>query len=164
MRVPILDSSLVAVALLALTACEQPPTAMSSPAGDRLKASVSSAPGAPTAVPFSVTFFGDDPCTDLVDPNEHQVTISGTAFVHRLPNGNVVARFKRTITTDSGYEGSGEATEITNDNVMQVQWNDIVTHPDGRAFRAHLIAVLDLTTSPPTVRVLKGGELTCIKT
>lgn len=163
MRASIRTSIGVAVALLVLTGCEPAPTATFPPKDDGLRLSASSAPGAPTAVPFSVTIPVDDPCTGVVDPNEMLATVAGTSFVHSLPNGNVVAHLKRTITTDTGYEGGGEATEITNDNVMQTQWNDIVTHPDGRAIRSHFVSVLDLTTSPPTVRVQMGPELVCFK-
>lgn len=149
------------VVLLALAACEHPPTASPSSDNIRLSASQADAPGAPTAIPFSVTFPDDDPCTPVFDPNEHLVTISGTAFVHALDNGNRVTRLERTITTDSGYEGRGESTVINNDNAVQFQLNDINTHPDGRKFRAHGVVLVDLSTG--AVRVAMGG-LTCIKT
>lgn len=148
---------------LALAACEQPPA--TAPAADAAAPDAtvraSHAPGAPTAIPFSVTFPDDDPCTEPFDPTEHIVTISGTLFVHSLPNGKVVIRAERTITTDSEYEGRGEHTFVDNGNVIEFQLNDINTHPDGRKFRAHVIVVVDLSAG--TVRVAMGG-LECIKT
>lgn len=153
------------VTLLALAACERPPTAVLS--DDRIRVSPNAAdahaPGAPAEVPFSVTFPDDDPCTPQFDANEHLVTISGTLFVHSLANGNLVIRAERTITTDSGYQGRGEHTQVVNGNVFKLHLNDINTHPDGRKMHARLILVADLTTSPPSIRVFKG-ELRCIKT
>lgn len=124
-------------------------------------ADISSAPGAPTPILFSTTFPDNDPCTDVFDPKEHMVTISGTAWVHALPNGNTVMRAKRTITTDSGYEGRGVQTEVINGNTRTFHLHDINTHPDGRKMRAEFVFIVDLSTQ--TVRVLRGA-LTCIKT
>lgn len=150
--------------LLGVAACDEPATTAPVPPPDGIELSSSMhAPGAPVVLPFGPFVFpDDDPCTPTFDPNEHVVTISGTLFVHFLPNGNLVARVKRTITTDSGYEGRGEATQVVNGKVFQQQLNDINTHPDGRKFRAQGVLLFDLTTTPPTVRVEMGG-LFCIK-
>lgn len=161
-RLPLLPV-LSLLGLLAAAGCEQPAATAPASDGIELSAAHSSAPGAPMEVPFSTTFPDDDPCTPVFDRNEHLVTISGTLFVHTLPNGNLVIHAERTITTDSGYEGRGEHTQIVNGNIVQLQLNDIVTNPDGRKFRAGGFIIVDLTTSPPSVRVTMGG-LTCIKT
>lgn len=155
---------LAAGLLLGVAACDEPATTAPEPAPDGFELSSSMhAPGAPVVLPFGPFVFpDDDPCTPTFDPNEHIVTISGTLFVHFLPNGNLVARVKRTITTDSGYEGRGEATQVVNGNVFQLQLNDINSHPDGRKFRSNEVLIIDLTTDPPTVRVAEVG-LTCIR-
>lgn len=155
-------SVLLAFGLAAFAACDKPtPT---DPTLEPAELSASShAPGAPVAIPFSNTFPDDDPCTPTFDPNEHLVTIAGTAQVHSLPNGNIVVRsVERTITTDSGYEGRGEETFVRNGQILMNQWNDLLTHPDGRKIRIHVTAVLDLTTDPPTLQAL-SADFVCIK-
>jgi len=148
--------------LAALTACDRPvapaPPAVESPG---VSASAhADAPGAPVAVPFSVTLpEGSDPCTG----EPMQVTFAGTLYVHSLPSGDMLLRRESTITSDTGYEGSGHLREVFNGSVYRGHFNDIVTHPDGRMFRAHAVQVVDLKTDPPTIRVLEIHGLTCIK-
>lgn len=110
------------------------------------------APGAPTAVPIFFQFEGRNPCSGL----PHTVTFTGTAWIHELPGGQVVVHFQRTITTSSGFEGRGTATNVVNGNILKSTLNDMLTHPSGDRIRAHLVLVIDLTSTPPTVRVRHG--------
>lgn len=118
------------------------------------------APGAPTAVPVFFEFDGVNPCSGL----PQTVTFTGTAWIHELPGGRVVVRSQRTITTSSGFEGRGTDTFVDNGNILKFTLNDMLTHPSGDRIRAHLLLVIDLTTTPPTVRVMKGtfGGTICV--
>lgn len=73
-----------------------------------------------------------------------------------------MVRWDRTITTDTGYEGRGVRTVVNNGKVFKLTNNDIVSHPDGRAFLAHGVMVIDLTTEPPAARAEMGG-FSCIR-
>lgn len=150
--------------LFAAVACSDAPTGATAtgpdandPLSPSLSAQVEDAPGAAEPIPFSNTFPGVDACTG----EPHTVTISGIIWLHRLPNGDQVVRWDRTITTDTGYEGHGVRTVVNNGNVFKLTNNDVVSHPDGRKFLAHGVMVVDLTTAPPTARVSMGG-FTCI--
>lgn len=148
--------------LAALTACDRP-VAPAPPSSEPPGVSASAhaaAHGAPVVVPFTHTQSGIDPCTG--EPQE--VTFAGTVSFQFLANGNVVIRREYTVTTDTGYEGRGTLVQVDNGSVLRGHFNDIVTHPDGRAFRAHAVQVVDLKTVPPTIRVLKIHGLTCFKT
>lgn len=159
-----IPTALLPAFLIFATGCDETPTAAVPPDEIHVEKSMSQATtGASVEIPFSVTFPDDDPCTSTVDPEEHMVTVAGTASSHALPNGNVVVRYRRSVTTDSGYEGRGEAVEVHNGQVFRLHWSDILTHPDGRMIRAHLVVVVDLKTSPPSLRVLRGGPVRCIR-
>ena len=162
MRTLLSSTPLFLLGLLTLPACDGTGTEPLIEAGDA-NASMHAAPGAAVAIPFSATLMDDDPCTDVVDPNEHQVTFAGTLYLHALPNGNTVIRRESTITTTSGYEGHGKVVEVANGSIYRGHFNDMVKHPDGRQFRAHAVQVVDLKTDPPTIRVLKVHPLTCVK-
>lgn len=155
--------------LVMLSACDRPAT--TAPASETVDVGAAArasaahgadAPGAAAAVPFRATISDDDPCTAVVDPEEHRVTFRGTSYVQELPNGNQVIRTRYAITTDSGYEGRGVRVEVANGSVQRAHFNDMLTHPDGRKFRAHAVQVVDLKTDPPTIRVLKISGLTCL--
>lgn len=150
--------------LVILGACDRPvaPAPAPGPVDVAAARGANDAPGAAVAVPIRATISDDDPCTAVVDPEEHQVTLEGTSYVHELPNGNFVIRTRYEITTDSGYEGRGMRVEVANRSVYRAHFNDMLTHPDGRKFRAHAVQVVDLRTTPPTVRVLKISGLTCL--
>lgn len=160
--------SLVLMGLLTVTACDGTvPTAPVSDAADvgaSTSARAVAASGAPTPVSIRQTIWDDDPCTAEVDPMEHRVTLAGTSYVHELTSGNLVIRTRYTLTTDSGYEGRGARVVVNNGSIYRAHFNDILTHPDGRKFRAHAVHVLDLKTDPPTERVLKISGLTCLGT
>lgn len=156
-------SALLALGLVAFGGCDRTATTAPRLDADGVRASEhANAPGAALEIPFSVTQPGDDPCTEIVDPNEHQVTFSGTVYLHNLPNGNVVLRRDYTVTTTSGYEGQGKIVEVANGTIYRGHFNDMVRHPDGRQFRAHAVHVVDLKTG--ITRVLKVNPLTCVKT
>ncbi|MDX1566274.1 MAG: hypothetical protein R3223_00640 [Longimicrobiales bacterium] len=123
---------------------------------------MASAPGAREPITFSNTFPGVDPCSPAGDPEQHMTTISGTIWIQDLPGGNRVAHWERTITTDSGYEGRGRRTVVTNGGIFKLTNMDVVSHPDGRRFLARGVRVVDLTTDPATTRVARG-EFICIR-
>lgn len=153
------------LSLTALTACDRSVTTAPLPEAPDASASAhADARGAPVAVPFEATIPDDDPCTAVVDPEEHRVTFAGTSYIQELPNGDAVIRTDYTITTDSGYKGSGHRREVFADSIYRGHFNDMVFHPDGRQFRAHAVQVVDLKTDPPTIRVLEIHPLTCIRT
>lgn len=110
------------------------------------------APGVPTAVPIFSQFEGSNPCSGL----PQTVTFTGTAWIHELPDGRVVVRTQRAITTSAGFQGRGTSTVVDNGNILKFTLNDMLTHPSGDRIRAHLVLVVDLTTTPPTVRVRQG--------
>lgn len=118
------------------------------------------AASAPTAVPIFFQFAGLNPCSGL----PHTVTVTGTAWIHELPGGQVVIHLQKTITTSSGFEGRGTSTIVVNGNIRKFTLNDMLTHPSGDRIRAHLVLVVDLTTSPPTVLVRQGtwGGTICV--
>ena len=163
MRNPRTSILLVTVSLAALAACDRAPTTAPLTPIDGAHAATGIAPGAAVAIPFSITQTGDDPCTEVEDPAEHQVTAAGTVYMHTLPNGDVVLRREYTITSTSGYEGHGKIVEVANGSIYRGHFNDMVFHPDGRQFRAHAVHVIDLKTDPPTTRVLKISGLTCVR-
>ena len=163
MRKLLRSTVLVGLPLAALAACDAAPTTAPLAPHDGVRATHATAPGAAVAVPFSVTQPGDDPCTDVEDPAEHLVTFAGTVYVHTLPAGDLVLRWQYTVSTTSGYEGNGKIVEVANGSIYRGHFNDMVFHPDGRQFRAHAVHVVDLTTDPPTTRVLKISGLTCVK-
>lgn len=168
-------AAVVLAAAFAITACDAPaPTgpassatsaAAATPSGATLSSptmTMADAPGAREPITFSNTFPGDDPCTPTYDPEEHTTTISGTIWIQNLPSGDRVIHWERTITTDSGYEGHGRRTVVTNGNVFKLTNMDVVSHPDGRTFLARGVRVVDLTTDPATTRV-ERGEFICIR-
>jgi len=117
---------------------------------------VIAAPGAPTTVPIFLQFDDVNPCSGLV----HTVTFTGTASIHELPNGQVVVREQRTITTSSGFEGRGTDTFVGNGNIQKTTLNDMLTNESGERIRARFALVIDVSTG--TVQVL-NGSVECVR-
>lgn len=109
------------------------------------------AAGGPEAVPISREFAGVNPCTG----EPITVSMSGTAWIHDHGDRRIV-RSQRTVTTSDGFEGRGTDTFVMNGQILTFVLNDMLVHPSGARIRAHLLLVVDVTTSPPTVRVRKG--------
>jgi hypothetical protein len=117
------------------------------------------AASAPVEVPIFAQFEDVNPCSGLV----HTITFTGTARIHEH-DGRVVVHAQRTITTSSGFEGRGRDTFVYNGKIQKVTANDMLTNESGDRIRAHIVLVLDLSTTPPTVRVMKGtfDEVICV--
>lgn len=143
--------------LVTVTSCDR--TAMTAPdveGAAPAEATAAEAPGAPKEGAQLITLDVLNPCTDEVE----EFTFDNRVLVHELPNGNVVVRFDRTITTESGFEGRGSQTLVRNGRVFKVQANDMLTHPSGAKLRAHVVSVLNLNTA--TVQT-DQFSLTCIR-
>ncbi|MFL5496504.1 MAG: hypothetical protein ACJ8DC_19115 [Gemmatimonadales bacterium] len=117
------------------------------------------AASAPIEVPIFVQFEDVNPCSGLVIT----VTFTGTARIVEH-NGHVVVHERRTISTSDGFEGRGTDTFVDNGNIQKFTLNDMLTNESGDRIRAHLLLVIDLSTTPPTVRVMKGtfGGTICV--
>ena len=109
------------------------------------------AASAPIEVPIFAQFDDVNPCSGLV----HTITFTGAARIHDH-DGRVVVHARRAITTSSGFEGRGTDTFVDNGNIQKVTANDMLANDSGDRIRAHIVLVLDLSTTPPTVRVMKG--------
>jgi hypothetical protein len=142
----LLGSTAVVLSLLSVGCREsvlEPRDAGSSP--------VIQAASAPTVVPIFIRFDDVNPCTGLV----HTITVRGTARIVEQ-KGVTVVHSQRTITTSSGFTGRGTETDVDNGNIFKFTLNDMLTNQAGDRIRAHLVLVLDLSTDPPTVRVMQG--------
>ncbi len=108
--------------------------------------------GAPIEEPFTFSIVGEDPCSGT----DHTVTFSGTDFIHEHKGRSVVRKDVSVTTTPTGYQGRGEELWVVNGKNWIVQWNHMLTNASGDRIRAHIVYVVDLSTDPWTVRVLKG--------
>jgi hypothetical protein len=148
------------LSVLATSGCgdRQEPLGVADPAHLNQSAAVR-ATGAPTEVPIFIQFEFGNPCTGLV----HTITVTGTARIHEH-DGRVVVHEQHTLTTSDGFQGRGTATIVDNGNIQALTLNDMLTNDSGDRIRAHLLLVLDLSTTPPTVRVMKGtfDEVICV--
>jgi hypothetical protein len=95
-----------------------------------------------------------DPCTG----NAMEVTLDVTLLVHEH-DGRAVARGERTVTTSSGYSGSGSSLFVMNGNVERFRVNDMATDEAGHRIRASSVFVLDVRRE--TIRVDRF-ELICV--
>ena len=109
------------------------------------------AASAPIEVPVFIQFDFLNPCSGLI----HTVTFTGTARIHEH-DGQVVVQTQRTITTSDGFQGRGTDTFVDNGKIQRFTLNDMLSHESGARIRAHFVQVIDLSTTPPTVRVFKG--------
>src|SRR2546427_12291190 len=81
---------------------------------------------APVAIPFYQQFTAPNPCMGV---NE-TVTVAGTLYL--LDNeGGTVAIVDRSISTTSGYEGSGTSTSVVNSQVQKLSLRDVLTNGSG---------------------------------
>lgn len=109
----------------------------------------------PTEVPFFDFFTDTNPCTGEL----HDITITGTSFVHSH-QGKLFVRTKRTIITTSGFEGQGMSTSVDNGTVSVFKLSDLLTNATtGEHIKATFVIVLDASTF--TVRAINGG-VTCL--
>ena len=88
----------------------------------------------------SFTITDTDPCTGL----EHDVTFDITFLVH-VQNGVTTARGIRTLTTTSGYTGSGTSSYVLNGQVEMFRLNDLLGDGSGSRIRATGLFVMNLT-------------------
>lgn len=156
MRVQVGISVAVLLTLLTVTGCGEEQDPLGVAHTPPLQAA-----SAPTAVPIEFQFDGVNPCSGEV----HTIFFSGTLSIHE-GGGRVVLRSRRTITTSSGFTGRGTDTFVGNGNIEKLTLNDMLTHPSGDRIRAHLLLVVDVSTVPPTVRVMKGtfDQTICVRT
>jgi hypothetical protein len=118
------------------------------------------AASAPTAEPLFIQFDDMNPCSGL----PITVTLTGTAWINDH-DGQTVVRTQVTVATSDGLEGRGTSTEVTTGNISAFTLNHMLTNTSGARIRAHLLLVLDQTTTPPSVRVMKGVDGPfCVKT
>lgn len=113
---------------------------------------------APIAVPIFNEFDGVNPCTGLI----HTLTFTGTAWIHEH-DGRIVMRVESTITTSDGFEGRGNDTFVDNGNIQKLNIHHMMTNESGDRIRVHVVLVIDVSTTPPTPRVIKGlDEPVCV--
>jgi hypothetical protein len=104
--------------------------------------------------PFEETFDDVNPCTGLV----HTVTIAVTFSVHSH-DGPIVAQGDRTLSTSSGFVGTGTSSFVDNGQIEMFRFTDILSNDSGDRIRANGVFVDDLSTG--TVRVDKF-DLVCL--
>jgi hypothetical protein len=104
--------------------------------------------------PFVDTFEDVNPCTDQV----HTVTIAATFSVH-FHDDRVVAHADRTLSTSSGFSGTGTSSFVDNGRIEMFRFTDILSNDAGDRIRAKGVFVVDLSTG--TVRV-DTFELSCL--
>jgi hypothetical protein len=117
------------------------------------------AASAPIVVPLFLQFDDINPCSGLV----HTITVTGTARILER-DGLLRVQDQKTITTSSGFTGRGTDMFVDNGNIQRFTLNDMLTNESGDRIRAHLVLVVDLSTTPPTVRVMQGtfDEVICV--
>lgn len=113
----------------------------------------------PVTFTESVTFPDDNPCTPVVDPEEHLVTLNLEVTVHENRN-NFVVHVKRAGSTDSGYTMiAGTESFVANGNVERGSFVDQWRHPDGSKFRVSGHFTFDINQGELRT---EGGSFTCI--
>lgn len=115
--------------------------------------------GAPIGIPF-VLVQEDviNPCTGLL----RDVTFTGTFWFNE--NGRVM-RAKFTLSSTDGFEGRQTGTAVSNGKIFKLSINTTERNPEtGAGIRGQEILVVDVSTTPPTVRVEKGtfGGPVCV--
>ena len=109
----------------------------------------------PTRVgPFAETFEDVNPCTGLAQTG----TLVVTFYVHSQ-NGRTVARGNRTMSTSSGFVGTGTSSYVLNGEIEMFRFTDILSNDAGDRIRARSVVVVDLSTG--TVRV-DSFDLACL--
>jgi hypothetical protein len=109
----------------------------------------------PTQIgPFEETFADMNPCTGLAQTG----TLVVTFYVH-AHDGRIVARADRTLSTSSGFFGTGTSSYVLNGEIEMFRFTDILSNDAGDRIRARSVFVADLSTG--TVRV-DSFDLTCL--
>ena len=90
----------------------------------------------PFTIPVEETFVDIDPCTGL----EFEVTLAATFYVHEH-EGVIAARGVRTITTSSGYAGTGTSSFVLNESVEMFRLSDVLANDSGDRIRASVVFV-----------------------
>jgi hypothetical protein len=110
-------------------------------------------------------FAGVNPCTGLLFTG----TSTGTLWIQPHPNNRVI-RVRLASTTSDGYTGRyGETWSGSNlpgpagpGDVSARTVNVQMSSPSGSRYMVHQVFVMDLKTSPPTIRVDRFSA-TCIR-
>ena len=112
---------------------------------------------APTEITYVDSSDEVNPCTGEI----HTVTTAVTLFNH-YHGDRLIARSERTITTSpTGFVGHGTDSLVLNGQVLKYTLNDMLENEAGDRIRAHSVIVVDLSTDPSTMRVLRGA-VTCL--
>jgi len=110
---------------------------------------------APTQVgPIEEPFADVNPCTGL----DQTGTLSVTFYVH-AQDGRTVARGRRTLSTSSGFAGTGTSSYVLNGEVEMFRFTDLLRNDAGDRIRARSVVVVDLSTGSARV---DSFELTCV--
>jgi hypothetical protein len=110
---------------------------------------------APTQIgPLTETFADVNPCTGLAQTG----TLVVTFFVHSQ-GGRSVARAERTLSTSSGFVGTGTSSYVLNGEIEMFRFTDMLSNGAGDRIRARSVVAIDLSTG--TARV-DSFELTCV--
>jgi hypothetical protein len=107
---------------------------------------------APTSFPWFEQFDYVDPCSGL----DMVVTITGTAYLI-TKDGRQVFRIDRTISTSTGFQGTGTSTDMYTGRIESLVSDDVLAIGSGQRFRVHFTFVADWGTN--TIRVDKGGAV-----
>lgn len=109
----------------------------------------------PTQIgPLTETFADVNPCTGLAQTG----TLVVTFYVHS-EGGRTVARGERTLSTSSGFVGTGTSSYVLNGEIEMFRFTDILSSGAGDRIRARSVVAIDLSTG--TARV-DSFELTCL--
>jgi hypothetical protein len=110
---------------------------------------------APTQIgPLTETFADVNPCTGLAQTG----TLVVTFYVHS-EGDRTVARGERTLSTSSGFVGTGTSSYVLNGEIEMFRLTDILSNGAGDRIRARSVLAIDLSTG--TARV-DSFELTCL--
>jgi hypothetical protein len=109
----------------------------------------------PTQIgPLTETFADVNPCTGLAQTGTLVVT-----FYVQSEGGRTVARGERTLSTSSGFVGTGTSSYVLNGEIEMFRFTDILSSSAGDRIRARSVVAIDLSTG--TARV-DSFELTCL--
>jgi hypothetical protein len=110
---------------------------------------------APTQIgPLTETFADVNPCTGLAQTG----TLAVTFYVHS-EGDRIVARGERTLSTSSGFVGTGTSSYVLNGEIEIFRLTDILSNGAGDRIRARSVLAIDLSTG--TARV-DSFDLTCL--
>jgi hypothetical protein len=110
---------------------------------------------APTQIgPLTETFADVNPCTGLAQTG----TLVVTFYVHS-EGDRIVARGERTLSTSSGFVGTGTSSYVLNGEIEMFRLTDILSNGAGDRIRARSVLAIDLSTG--TARV-DSFDLTCL--